>query len=148
MWDLEMQRIRGTIQSKHKPCLGAGPEAPRERLALRAWAGLGLQAEFLSSPLHLPLPAPPLLASGHPTKGPAFLPTSGPDQGPTCPVLFKHTPISSVHQEGKNTSAFDRRLECKHCCSPFYKGRCCNSEKLSDLPLVTLLITNRDDIPS
>lgn len=49
MRDWRCEGPRGMVQSKHKPCLGAGPGAPWECLALRAWDRLGLQAQEWSS---------------------------------------------------------------------------------------------------
>lgn len=82
-----------------------GQRAPWECLALRAWDGFGLQAEFLSIPLNPPLPAPPLLASGHPTRGPAFLPDFCPDQGPNSPSSLQTYP-RFICSSGKKKSTY------------------------------------------
>ena len=98
-----------------------GHKAPWECLALKKpRMGLGCrQSSFHPSQPTTPCPALPCPASAHPTKGPAFLPDSCLDQGPTRPVCFKHTHLSFVHRVGKKIYFFLLWIFG----APLYKGR-------------------------
>lgn len=91
----------GIVQSKHKPCLGAGPEGPVGMFSCQPGMGLGCRrSSFPSLSIHRSLPH---LSSPLATLQRAQLscPTPALIKGPTHPVLFKHTHVSFVHQEKK-----------------------------------------------
>lgn len=98
-------------------------------------------------PPNPPFPALPLLTSGHPTKGPVFLHDSCLIKGQVA-QFSSNIPTFHLFSRGKKKTHLLFRVDYNVDIVMLVFREDTETQKLSDLPSVTLLITNRDDVQS